>query len=90
MNNIESHDAWSDLQHHDILQPILDNKDQSVNSKDVRETLRSQSHSDYFSQYGRSHNKLGAMLDLSKPKHEIPLNRPPDRHYDVLTGKSSI
>lgn len=49
--------------------------------------MRSQSHTNYFSQYGMAHNKLGAMMDLSKPKYEIPLNRQPARHYNVLTGK---
>ena len=74
------------FQHHEILQPILDNKDKSISSGDVNQSMRSQNHTNYFSQYGLSHNKLGAMIDMSKPKHEIPLNREPARHYNVLTG----
>ena len=74
------------FQHHEILQPILDNKDKSISSGDVDQSMRSQNHTDYFSQYGLSHNKLGAMIDMSKPKHKIPLDREPARHYNVLTG----
>ena len=59
----------------------------SINSKDVSESLQPQAHTNYFSQYGVSHNKLGAMLDLSKPKYEIPHTKVRARHYNVLTGK---
>jgi len=75
------------LQHYEVLKPVLTNKAIATESRDIRSALQPQSHTNYFSQYGLEHNKLGAMLDMSKPKYEIPLQRPLPRQYSVLTGK---
>lgn len=77
------------LPHYKIHYPIVLNKIQSVESRDVRSCLQPDTFTNYFTQYRRTHDFLGNVLDSAAESSKGAIPRPPasKKRFHVLTGE---